>query len=446
MHLCEFFRPMRLGAILLLSCTLSVLSACKGVTVTPVAQLKSAADRDDQLAAIELDRVVFNFDRGQQIGAYRGGGSYTGCRGDGFQPKPIHWRAGKVALEDAEVDDALGQELLRAGYNVVGTSDQLFESASRDSATAEYLLGGRVDAVVLDVCDELSMMNGSSLGTQSGEVSVDVTWQVFSLMEQRVVLETRSRGSAKLEEGVPDGEVELLLRGLAAATANLAADQKFHALLLQDVGPGQLTGSEVGGLPILLHKEPIPGGSISQNIGHIQAAVVTLRAGASLGSGFFVAPDLIITNQHVVGTAPRIKVALIDGGEVYATTLRYDVKRDVALLQVESGSYPALPLRISKPNLAEEVYAIGSPIHESLAGTITKGIVSQLKQDENGLPLIQADVTVQPGSSGGPLLDAQGQVVGLAQSGFTDGTDHSIGINFFIPIGDALKHLNIVAP
>ena len=410
--------------------------------MTPVAQLKSAAASGDKLAPIELDRIVFNLNRGQQIGAYRGGKGFTNC-GLSLSPEPIHWQTGRITVQDAEISDIFGQELRRAGYNVVGRSDQLFEDMSADATEAEYLIGGRVDAIVMDVCDELNAWNNMPLDIQSGEISMDVTWQVFSLLERKVVLETKSRGSGKLEEGIRDGEVELLLRGLAAAASNLAADQKFHDVL---TGQGAEPIAAVGQTttPINLRKTPPFEGSLAGNMKRIQASVVTIRSGRGIGSGFFVAPDLILTNAHVVGTAARHKIVLDSGAEIYARTFRSDVTRDVALLQVETGTYPPLPLQSAKPDLAEEVYAIGSPIDESLAGTVTKGIVSQFKRDENGLEMIQADVTIQHGSSGGPLLDSAGAVIGLSRAGLTDASDHSIGINFFIPIGDALKRLNLV--
>lgn len=435
-------RPALMGAVFSLSLAASVLTGCKGATVAPVAQLKSAATAGDKLAPIQLDRVVFNFDRGQQIGAYRGGRGYTGC-GVTLSPEPIHWQYGRITVQDAEISDVFGQELRRAGYNIVGDPDQLFEDMSAGATEAEYLVGGRVDAVVMDVCDEISVWTERRLDTQSGEISMDVTWQVFSLLERKVVLETKSRGSAKLEEGIRDGEVELLLRGLSAAASNLAADQKFHALLTGSKAEPIAAVSQTA-TPINLRKTPPFDGLLTANMKRIQASVVTIRSGRGMGSGFFVAPDLVMTNAHVVGTVSRHKILLSNGAEVYAKTLRSDVVRDVALLQVESGTYPPLPLRNEKPGLAEEVYAVGSPLDESLAGTITKGIVSQFNQDENGQDMIQADVTIQHGSSGGPLLDAQGAVIGLSRSGLTDATDHSIGINFFIPIGAALKSLNLV--
>lgn len=441
MNLSATARLARSSAVLSLSCLL--LAGCSGTNVVPVTPLPSIAKAGDTLAPIELDRIVFNLERGQQIGTYRGNMGTT-CAGSTLSPEPINWWMGRAVIKDEELDIAFAKELRRAGYNVVGDPNELFASMSAGAQQAEYLIGGRVDHVLMEVCDEYDYWAHRKRGTQSGKVSMDVTWQVFSTLERKVVLETRSSGSATLETGVPDGEVELLIRGVAAAAANLAADQNFHAVLLtmSPVHKKAATVDVFAPKPsILIPRVSAFEGGVAANMSHIQAAVVTVRSGTGQGSGFFVTPDLILTNEHVVGKGARHKILLIDGREVYATTLRREAGRDVALLQVEQGAFPTLPLRLSLPNLAEEVYAIGSPLDESLAGTVTRGIVSQLQRDPQGLELIQADVSIHPGSSGGPLLDGQGNVIGLSQSVLTNGTDHSIGINFFIPIADALRFL-----
>ena len=169
----------------------------------------------------------------------------------------------------------------------------------------------------------------------------------------------------------------------------------------------------------------------------------TLFSGTGQGSGFFVAPDLILTNDHVALNAKRVKVVLINGATAYATTLRSDPARDVALLRIEGGAYTPLPLRLEPVALTEEVYAVGSPLDPSLAGTVTRGIVSQIKDNEYGQPLIQADASIQHGSSGGPLLDAKGNVIGISQSALTDQGEYSVGINFFIPIADGVQRLGM---
>ena len=431
---------------------LPMLASCAGTPVAPVAQMTSAAASGEDLAPIQLDRVMFNLDRGQQIGAYRGGGTWTGCGRD-LTSDPIHWNSGRVSARDEELLDVFYREMRAAHYDVVGDPDALFGNYGDAQRDAEFLVGGRIDAISMDICDEISAWYGKPLGKQSGSAALTVTWQVFSTLDESVVLETQTSGSAVLKEGVPGGEVALLVRAFAVATRNLGADRRFHDVLLRQghrqqakttpapLGDwGEVPSQPALGIPAL---PPLTGG-IGANMARVQASVVTITTGTAQGSGFFVTPTLILTNHHVARNAARLKVTLINGLEVFATTVRSDPKRDVAVLQVESSTFTPLPLRRTPVVLTEEVYAVGSPLFESLAGTVTRGIVSQHQRDEYGLELIQADVTIQPGSSGGPLLDNQGNVVGISQAGLTDSADHLVGINFFVPIVDALMQLNIV--
>lgn len=425
------------------------VAACARIEVAPVPQRASAAGQGEDLAPIQLDRVVFNLQRGQVIGAYRDN-NFQLC-GNSMLPTPIHWVAGKLTARDEELLDTFYREMTRAHYNVVGDPDALFGNYADAQRDVEFLVAGRIDSITLDVCDETGW-NGRPRGTQRGEASVDVTWQVFSPLEEKVVLETQTSGSGELADGMPDGEVALILRAFAAAAHNLAGDPRFHDALIrknksQQVATNAAPLSGWGDVPaqplLALPATTKFSTPIGVNMSRIQASVVTISTGTALGSGFFVAPNLVMTNHHVARDAARLKLTLINGTEVYATTLRSDTKRDVALLQVEGGDFSPLPLRLSPVAVTEEVYAVGSPLYESLAGTVTRGIVSQLQHNEHGLPLIQADATIQPGSSGGPLLDSQGNVIGISQSGLTDDTDHLVGINFFIPIADALQRINL---
>ena len=90
------------------------------------------------------------------------------------------------------------------------------------------------------------------------------------------------------------------------------------------------------------------------------------------------------------------------------------------------------------------MFAIGSPLGAQFQNTMSKGIVSALR-NQQGLAYIQSDVMVNHGSSGGPLLDETGRVIGLTASGQTV-NGAPVGINFFIPIDEALKTLNLTAP
>jgi S1-C subfamily serine protease len=123
--------------------------------------------------------------------------------------------------------------------------------------------------------------------------------------------------------------------------------------------------------------------------------------------------------------------------------LRSNAERDIALVKVNESSMSALPLLLNSVEIGSEVYAVGTPLEERYSATITKGIVSAYRTI-NDLAFIQSDVTIHPGNSGGPIVDGFGNVIATCVSGVADPlSGRGIGLNFFIPIADALKFLAI---
>ena len=158
-----------------------------------------------------------------------------------------------------------------------------------------------------------------------------------------------------------------------------------------------------------------------------------------LGSGFVISGDgYVLTNAHVVEGADEITVTLQDKREFKAKLLGADGRTDVALLKIEAtGLAPARIGDSSRLRVGEWVIAIGSPF--GLENTVTAGIVSA-KGRETGeyLPFIQTDVAVNPGNSGGPLINMRGEVVGINSQIFTTSGAFA-GISFAIPIDEAMS-------
>jgi len=143
----------------------------------------------------------------------------------------------------------------------------------------------------------------------------------------------------------------------------------------------------------------------------------------------------------VVGAAKVVKLRWSDGLETMGEVVRVNKLRDVALIKTDGRSRAALPLRRRTVAPGEPVFAVGSPMNPNLQNTMTKGIVSANRVME-GLSYVQSDVNVNPGNSGGPLLDEKGEVVAMTVSSFRI-HDAPAGINFFIPIGDAMDFLSL---
>jgi serine protease Do len=164
-----------------------------------------------------------------------------------------------------------------------------------------------------------------------------------------------------------------------------------------------------------------------------------------LGSGFIVSPDgFIVTNAHVVENAEEITVRLTDKRELKARVIGADTRSDVAVIKVDAANLPTVKIGdTSKLRVGEWVIAIGSPF--GFANTVTAGIVSaksreNLSGDPNldAVPFIQTDVAVNPGNSGGPLLNMRGEVVGINSQIFSR-TGSFAGISFAIPIDYAFN-------
>jgi len=160
------------------------------------------------------------------------------------------------------------------------------------------------------------------------------------------------------------------------------------------------------------------------------------RPAAGFGSGFIISDDgYIVTNAHVVDNATEITVALPDRREYVATLIGSDERSDIALLKVDATGLPTLTLGDSASvNVGQWVLAIGSPF--GFEYTATQGIISALSRslpEENYVPFIQTDVAVNPGNSGGPLFDTNGNVIGVNSQIFSRSGGY-MGVSFAIPV------------
>ena len=162
------------------------------------------------------------------------------------------------------------------------------------------------------------------------------------------------------------------------------------------------------------------------------------------GSGFIVTPDgYILTNAHVVADADTVTVRLTDRREFSAKVIGMDTRTDVAVIKINTNS--SLPIvRIGNPSLlkaGEWVLAIGSPFgfeNSATAGIVSATARSLPGEDGNGyVPFIQTDAPVNPGNSGGPLFNMQGEVVGINSQIFSR-TGGYMGLSFAIPIDVAM--------
>ncbi len=160
------------------------------------------------------------------------------------------------------------------------------------------------------------------------------------------------------------------------------------------------------------------------------------------GSGFIIdKKGYVITNAHVIGDADKITVHLADRRELKAELIGMDEKTDVAVLKIAAEKLPVVKVAdVSKLKVGQWVMAVGSPF--GLDYTATQGIISSLGRNlpnDNFTPFIQTDAAVNPGNSGGPLFNTDGEVIGINSQIYTS-TGSYAGVSFAIPI-DLAMHI-----
>lgn len=164
-------------------------------------------------------------------------------------------------------------------------------------------------------------------------------------------------------------------------------------------------------------------------------SVFVIISGNSLGSGWAVGEDAIVTNAHVVENSRDITIIAYDGTEFNAELVCMDEELDIAVLVVEKTLKP-LPLKkLENVSTGEDVWAIGAP--ESLDYTLTRGVVSAKEREINGQKYIQTDAAINHGNSGGPLMDDQGNVIGMNTLKMSDAE----GIGLAIPVNRICEYM-----
>lgn len=158
-----------------------------------------------------------------------------------------------------------------------------------------------------------------------------------------------------------------------------------------------------------------------------------------VGSGFIISADgFVLTNAHVVEGADEVYVTLTDKREFKAKIIGVDKRTDVAVVKIDGKDLPRLIMGDpSKLRVGEWVIAIGSPF--GLDNTVTAGIISAKARDTGEyLPLIQTDVAVNPGNSGGPLINMRGEVIGINSQIYSRSGGY-MGISFAVPIDEVVR-------
>lgn len=192
---------------------------------------------------------------------------------------------------------------------------------------------------------------------------------------------------------------------------------------------------------LLINLFPLSASAVDFDTETLYQSVFTVKTSTALGSGFAIDNTHIITNAHVVQNEKAVLVLTYQEERLYAEVEKSDQQQDLAVLRLKDTTVP--PLESASLNTVQngdDIFTVGAP--KSMAYTLTKGIVSNRERTMNGMTFIQIDAAVNEGNSGGPLLNAQGQVIGVNTLKIID----SEGIALAIPIDRVITFMQEETP
>lgn len=346
----------------------------------------------------------------------------------------FYWEKGVVDLESPEIADASVRALKQLGY-------QAENGIGRPVQPAQLSLVGKIEALKMNLCPS----NYSHKVTQN-ETYVKMQWALSDPISGEVIYTGSSSGhyDAYDKPARSDGTSISLSQAIAAATRNLLADTQL-AHLLAPANLSHLTEQFDKKMELNL-TYGIGDNTFSKKAEHLKRNSVIVSTPNGHGSGVVINKEgYILTNAHVVGD--NTTFTILAGNRTFrAALVRKEKLRDVALIRAEGTSnyLEGVELADSMPGIGTGLYVIGAPLNVANSQTITKGIVSAMRQVD-GLTYIQTDAAINFGNSGGPVFSENGELIALTVAGTFTRDGANLSINYLIPIEDALAKLAIIA-
>ncbi len=285
----------------------------------------------------------------------------------------------------------------------------------------------------------------------AADAQIDIEWQLFDTRTRTVVWKKKEKvtsGDVNLSINVTPGSTTAHYHYIDSKAAIDVALYKSMDQFLNDPEFKSLIEDKETDFSDSKPEEPMAISAVVANkdgraaLNEAISNTVTVVVGNGHGSGFFITTNgLLMTCEHVVGGRDVVDVMVSKGVTIKADVVRTNVEYDLALLQLRDANTNPLALGLaSKPETGDDVYGIGTPGSLDYSGSLTRGIVSGSRMIETK-EYIQTDASVSPGNSGGPLLNARGQVVGVVNAKMIgQGVE---GVSFAIPINVALEQLNV---
>lgn len=389
--------------------------------VVPTA-LNFYKNTDENSSTFLFTKVVFDVPRTKSLGEIGIRYLIKGC--DDY--KEYKMDSQLFGVQTRLFADNFNKILSENGYNAKGNENILFG----EDVPPEYLVAARITDFETSLCHSIVSEK------LKGKLYLKLNWQVYNNAQKKVVLNQETEGYYDQKKFIESGFDLLLKNAFNASVYNFLSDKAFVELLSS--GEGILVDENFDS--VLVNYASADVASEKRDFNTIEHSVVGVKTASGTGSGFIISQDgFILTNHHVVDGYETVSIVLANGIEIDGNVIRSAPKRDVALVKIPIKKLKPVLIQKTIPTVGSQAFAMGSPIRVEFQGTLSSGIISALRKDEDGYDLIQSDTNITFGNSGGPMFDENGHVIAISVAGSRE-VDFA---NYFIPVQSALDTLNI---
>jgi len=346
---------------------------------------------------------------------------------------------GKKSFSSRGMDRIVGFEGVMDLY-VVEAFEKTYIDAVEERSLKKNTIGIFIPKIIfLPIIKDLNFeLKGKDLSSYAGKCSMECVWEIYTIADkQNPVARIPIQTVFQRPKGMNDYIMTPLLKEASRSIASIDTLKDFLYNLESDYlenTKGEIIHIQKSGYSNIEPEDNI----IKQGI----QAVVTINHDDVIGSGIIISSNgYIATNYHVVKDAEEINIRTNEKKEFKAEIIKTNPDFDLALLKIDTDSLPSLPFGDSDLiEIGDDVYAIGTPFSNRLSQSVSRGIISGIRT-MSGIQLIQTDVPINQGNSGGALINNNGHIIGIPS--WKINYYNTEGIGFCIPSNTIIEMLNL---